>query len=71
MNQYWINVLSSAHKVSGAISVCLGIAVLVSLIDSTLCYYGKYIKIPYKYILINIGIFVLFSLLYIFTSPIN
>lgn len=71
MNQYWINVLSSAHNIGIILSVAMGIIVIAQLYWYAIASYDKSFKISFKYPLISIIVFILTLLLYIFTSPIN
>ena len=71
MNQYWINVLSSAHNISIILSVAMGIIVIAQLYWYAITSYDESFKISFKYPLISIIVFILTLLLYIFTSPIN
>lgn len=71
MNQYWINVLSSAHNIGIILSVAMGITVIAQLYWYAIASYGESFKISFKYPLISIIVFILTLLLYIFTSPIN
>lgn len=71
MNQYWINVLSSAHNIGIILSVAMCITVIAQLYWYAIASYDESFKISFKYPLISIIVFILTLLLYIFTSPIN
>lgn len=70
MSNYWINVINTAHMVTGLLSVIYGVIIIITVaaigIDSTesIKYYVKYIKYGLLFL-------VLLILTFIFTSPIN
>lgn len=71
MNQYWINVLNSAHTVSIILSIFAGISTISICIWYVITYKDKDFSIPSIYPLVSSILFILFLLLFVFTSPIN
>lgn len=75
MNNYWINVMATAHSVSGTLSIILGILSVFLLLTEFVIGQNDLFKHYYKsFTKIIIGViitFVFLILTYIFTSPIN
>lgn len=73
MNNYWINVIASAHLVSGILSLAFGIfnSFLIILYIIGLKLFEQYSKVFNRIIVGFIVASVFIILVYIFTSPIN
>lgn len=71
MNQYWINVLNSAHSVSAILAIVIGAITLTLFYWYALTYNDSDFKTSFRYPLISALLLILTLLLYIFTSPIN
>lgn len=73
MSNYWINVMASAHSISGILSLALGIfsSFLIILYIIGLNLFEQYSKVFNKIIVGFVVAFVFIILVYIFTSPIN
>lgn len=73
MNNYWINVMASAHLVSGILTLAFGIfsSFLIILYIVGLNLFKQYYKVFNRIIVGFIVAFVFIILIYIFTSPIN
>lgn len=73
MSNYWINVMASAHLVSGILSLAFGIfsSFLTVFYIIGLNLFKQYSKVFNRIIVVCIVAFVFIILVYVFTSPIN
>lgn len=73
MNNHWINVMASAHLVSGILSLTFGVfsSFLIIFYIIGLNLFKQYSKVFNRIIVGCIVAFIFVILTYIFTSPIN
>lgn len=73
MNNYWINVINTAHMVTGFLSVIYGLLIAAIIITTVTTEIGSIEPRNYhiKYITYGLLFLLLLILMYIFTSPIN